>query len=348
MFKLVASCALFAVACANTDISTDKDGNINMNTEVNADLVLNRRTQETIRISDMMNDITEAKGDISSMKENAAVYTSAQKFMSKLAGDSIDATRTIAVAQAVQAGVLDSMKSSVESQISMISGTVDKQLLDAKATADAATKKAADDAAAAIVTQANALTAAKADIAKSTKTQIDAVSKNMMYMPQKTYRLIDWMAGAANTKAQGRVFYKVDFNPSNAGYFNCDRRQLIQACTDLSKDLKAMDNIDRALKPACDHPSFCGSKGVKLDGSYLSNYGTCSRKVAVAGYGMPLSFTGGVLMYNRENSWNRCQMLMNRGVNCDHAWTDYRHYSTQKASATLCTSSNSNFKKGPQ
>ena len=162
------------------------------------------------------------------------------------------------------------------------------------------------------------------------------------------YQLIDFMASPGNARGAGRIFYKVLFNPGAPGFWNHDRRELFAACTALSNDLKARDGKDRALKPACDTPNHCDSRAVALPNSYLSHYG-CNNNYAIndRGYGMPLAFNAGVMMYNRYNSWNGASMLMNRGANCDHTWITQHDHSTNKGRSTLCTSSNSNFKVKP-
>merc|ERR1711907_211948 len=56
----------------------------------------------------------------------------------------------------------------------------------------------------------------------------------------------------------GRWFYKINFNPNNPGFWYPNREEMRNACTALSKDLKAQkcpgeddktDGIDRNLKP---------------------------------------------------------------------------------------------------
>ena len=309
----------------------------------------------------MVADIQANANSIEKMRNNAALYVSAQQFMTTMAADTIKATNDVKLTQsktdATLATVLEDLKG--------VSAGVDRKLKDAQEEMNNAIKKAADAAAAAAKRAKDAAdaadTKAKEDAAKSaaaTKKLVDdalkplkAVAANYatdsLFFQRERYQLLKWRVGAG--KGAGRVFYKVDFNPGSAGLWNHDRREFFSACTALSNDLKARDGVDRALKPACNNPNYCDGNGVRLPNSYLSHYGcnTGTYNVNLAGYGLPIHFTMGSVMYNPDNRWNGHEMLTNSGKNCEHFWTQYHDHTTRKGRSTLCTGSNSNWKSKP-
>jgi len=345
-------------ACPKTrqaSISTDGQGNINVNTAVNGDVRVVRREETITSIKDMIDDIAGNKKNIGEMQKNAALYTSAQGFMQGLADNTIKKTTEIQVEQANQAKDLKKVLDDLAGIERKIDGTVDalkkdvaKSLQEGDAKIAASVKKAAADAAQAkkdadaAATKSTAALKQQVDAAtKPVKALSDNYEKDSLFFTRRTFQLIDWKVGQG--RGAGRVFYKTNYNPGAPGFFNCDRRELRTACSDLSAYLKSRDGVDRALKPACNHPSYCGSQGVQLPSSYLSHYSNVNNE----GYGLPFTFVSGVMMYNREHTWHGCHMLVNRGTRHDHTWTNSHDHSTNKGRSTLCTSSNSNYKKTP-
>jgi len=343
-------------------ISTDNRGNININTAVNGNVVVVRREEAAISIKDMIDDIAGNKKSIAEMQKNAALYTSAQDFMTSLTDKTITKTTEIQVEQANQRKdlkrVLDDLagiEKKIDNTVDALKKDVAKSLQEGDAkiaesvkNAAAAATQAKKDADAAMTKSTDALKKQVEDATKPVKALSDSYGKDSLFMPRRTFQLVDWKASASGARGAGRVFYKTIYNVGAAGHFQCDRRELRTACSDLSAYLKSRDGVDRALKPACDNPSHCGSQGVSLPNSYLSHYGcNGSYRESDRGYGLPLTFMSGVVMYNREHSWHGCHMLINRGNKCDHGWTNSHDHSTNKGRSTLCTSSNGNFKRTP-
>jgi len=314
---------------------------------------------QTTSIKDMLDDIAKNKQRIQTVQTSLKSVT----FMSDLDANLKKQAKTITATQEKQAAGIKSALSDIASIKSTVDGTIKdlkadvaKQLeagdkkIDASVkksqAAAAAAKKLADAAA---TKQATDLKKAVDDQLKSVKSLPEDFKKASLRFMHKSFQLLDWMASPSNARGAGRIFYKVNYNPGSPGHFQPDRRELHTACRDLSAFLKARDGVDRGLKPACDNPSHCGSQGVSLPNSYLSHYGCNSNyRVEDRGYGMPLTFVSGVMMYNRKDSWHGAHMLVNRGNNCDHFWTQYHDHTTNKGRSMLCTGSNSNFKKAPQ
>jgi len=336
-------------------ISTDRRGNINVNTAVNGDVRVVRREETSISIKDMIDDIAGNKKNIGEMQKNAALYTSAQGFMTSLAKDTMSTTKAIEVEQVKQAlnlkRVLDDVagiETKIDRTVDALKKDVAKSLQDGEAKAAASAKQAA----AAAKKDSDTLKKSVDDALKPVKTlgtTVAAIAKSpavsVLYKRYPTFQLFEWQK-TKNQRQDGRVFYKVDYNPTAPGWYQCDRREFKQACKDLSALLKSRDGKDRALKPACDQ-GRCDSSGVDLPGSYLSNMGCGSRPRSNHGYGLKVSMVQGTGMYNRQNSWSGCGILVNYGSTCDHAWARQNHGSTQKALTTLCTGSNGLFKEGP-
>ena len=329
-------------------ISTDGRGNININTAVNGNVIVVRREEAAISIKDMIDDIAGNKKSIAEMQKNAALYTSAQGFMSDLAKDTMKSYTAVQVEQANQAKdlkkVLDDLagiETKIDRTVDALKKDVAKSLQDGEAKAAASSKQAAADAKKASDALKQSVTKALQPVVALDK----AAKEGVLYKRYPTFQLFEWQK-TKNQRQDGRVFYKVDYNPTAPGWYQCDRRELKQACKDLSALLKSRDGKDRALKPACDQ-GRCDSSGVDLPGSYLSNMGCGSRPRSNHGYGLKVSMVQGAGMYNRQNSWSGCGILVNYGSTCDHAWARQNHGSTQKALTTLCTGSNGLFKEGP-
>ena len=348
-------------ACPKTrqaSISTDNKGNINVNTAVNGDVRVVRREETTISIKDMIDDIAGNKKNIGEMQKNAALYTAAQGFMTDLAKDTIKTTTAVQVEQANQAKDLKKVLDDLAGIERKIDGTVNDlkkdvakslQEGDAKIAAsvrksEAAQAQSKKDATAASDKSAAALKKQVDDATKPLKALAENYAKDSLYFMKDTFQLLGYKVGQG--RGAGRVFYKVNYNPGSPGFFQCEgnHRELQTACRDLSTMLKARDGVDRALKPACDHPSHCRGSGVSLPGSYLSHYSNVNNE----GYGMPQAWMSGVMMYNHPHSWHGCHMLVNRGRNNDHYWTHHHDHTTAKGRSTLCTGSNSNYKKTPK
>lgn len=348
-------------SAGQSSISTDAKGNVNVNTKTNGDLVVNRREESVIRISNMVSDIEANANSIVKMQNNAALYVSAQQFMSTMAADTMKATGDIKLTQAKSdlalAKVLEDVKGiseGVDKKLKEAQDKVDKSITKLTSDAAAATKKAQEAAAAAAKKAADEATKSAASIKKMVedamkplKAVSDNYSKDSLYFVKERYQLKKWHVPVAG-KGVGRVFYKVDFNPGSPGNFNIDRRELFAACTGLSNDLKARDGKDRALKPVCNNPSHTDSKCVKLANSYFSHYGgTGYYAVNNAGYGLPLHFSAGSIFYSPSNQWGGQRMLWNRGRANHHDWVQPNLDSTRKGFSTVCTSSNGNYKLKP-
>jgi len=350
---------------SQASISTDGQGNINVNTAVNGDVRVVRREEATISIKDMIDDIAASKKTIGEMQNNAALYVAAQGFMTDLAKDTMKTTTAIQVEQANAAKDIKKVLDDLAGIEKKIDGTVDnlkkdvaKSLQEGDAKIAASVKKAEEgaaqskkDAAAASEKSAAALKKQVDDATKPVKTMAatvksltDNYAKDSLYFQRQTFQLLDWKAGQG--RGAGRIFYKTNYNPGAPGHYSCEgnHHQLQTACRDLSAFLKSRDGVDRALKPACDHPSHCRGTGVSLPGSYLSHYSNVNNE----GYGMPHKWMTGVMMYNHPHSWHGCHMLVNYGRSNNHYWTNYGDHHHQKGRSTLCTGSNSNYKKGPK
>jgi hypothetical protein len=359
MMKFVVLAAFVATALAQTKMSTDADGNMKIATPVNGDVVIERREVASVSIKDMLDGIAGNTAQIKEIQKNSALYTSAQTFMTSLAADTIKATTEAKVGAAEQAKDIKS----VIDDVAGLSKTIDTTVADLKESVTnsikngedkiaAAAKKASDDAA----TAAAALKKSVDDALKPVKGLSDTVAalekasqrSGGIYEKYPTFQLMEWQK-TKNDRQDGRVFYKVDFNPSAMGWYQCDRRELITACKDLSALLKSRDGKDRALKPACDHPSYCrNGKGVRLSGSYLSNMGECGRARKREGYGLSERMVTGTLMYNSQHHWSGCGMLVNYGRSCAHTWARQEHGSTRNGQSTLCTGSNAEYKTEPK
>jgi len=356
MMKFV---VLAAFVAATAGLSTDADGNMKIATPVDGSMNIERRAVAEVRIKDMLDGIAGNTAQIKEMQQNAALYTSAQAFMTSLAGETIKATTeskaTFATQEKDIKAVIDDLakiQKTVTTTVTDLKAAVAKSVKDSEADVEAANKKAAADA----KTAGAALTKAVEDALKPVKALGDTVAalektakrSGGIYEKFNTFHLMEWQT-TKNERQTGRVFYKVDYNPSALGWYQSDRRELITACKDLSALLKSRDGKDRALKPACDHPSFCRlGKGVKLAGSYLSNMGDCGRKRSREGYGLSERMVTGTLMYNSQNSWSGSGMLVNYGRSCAHTWARQEHGSERKGQSTLCTSSNGEYKTEPK
>jgi len=359
MMKLVVLAAFVATALAQTKMSTDADGNMKIATPVNGDVVIERREVASVSIKDMLDGIAGNTAQIKEIQKNSALYTSAQTFMTSLAADVIKATTDTKVGAAEQAKdikmVIDDvagLSKTIATTVTDLKESVTNSIKNGEDKIAAAAKKASDDAA----TAAAALKKSVDDALKPVKALGDTVAvlekasqrSGGIYEKYNTFQLMEWQK-TKNERQTDRVFYKVDFNPSAMGWYQSDRRELITACKDLSALLKSRDGKDRALKPACDNPNHCrDSTGVKLAGSYLSNFGTCGRDRKKEGYGLSERMVTGTGMYNSQNSWSGSGILVNYGRSCAHTWARQEHGSTRKAQATLCTSSNGEYKTEPK
>jgi hypothetical protein len=158
------------------------------------------------------------------------------------------------------------------------------------------------------------------------------------------YEFIMAETAPANTENDhaGRIMYKINFNPNLQGFWYPNREELKTGCRALSVDLKAIDGIDRALKPAADVDWASDGDSVQLRGSYLSNCGCGGHPRQRQCVGMSNSFLTGAAMYNREGSWHGCHMLRHDGRDCHHHWADCYSRSGVQADYTICTSSNAN------
>jgi hypothetical protein len=177
---------------------------------------------------------------------------------------------------------------------------------------------------------------------------------------ERNYQLVQYAVAPKNTENghADRVMYKINFNPNHPGFWYPDRRELRQACSRLSEDLKnapcpndksKTDGKDRALKPVCDHERghWCEGNAVRLNGAYLSHCGCGGYPRKRQCIGMTTNFLRGAVMYNRQNSWNGCWMLRHDGRNCHHHWTDCYNRRATTAIHTLCTSSNGERNTAP-
>jgi len=356
MMKFV---VLAAFVAATAGLSTDADGNMKIATPVDGSMNIERRAVAEVRIKDMLDGIAGNTAQIKEMQQNAALYTSAQAFMTSLAGETIKATTeskaTFATQEKDIKAVIDDLakiQKTVTTTVTDLKAAVAKSVKDSEADVEAANKKAAADA----KTAGAALTKAVEEALKPVKaisTTVAALEKAAkrsggIYEKYPTFQLMEWQK-TKNQRQDGRVFYKVDYNPSSMGWFREDRRELFQACTDLSALLKSRDGKDRALKPACNHPSFCrNGKGVKLPGAYLSNMGECSRARAREGYGLSERMVTGTMMYNSQHHWSGSGMKVNYGRSCADDWARQDHGSTRKGQCTLCTGSNAEYKTEPK
>jgi hypothetical protein len=162
----------------------------------------------------------------------------------------------------------------------------------------------------------------------------------------KNYALVAAAQAPGNTENghAGRMMYKIEYNPNNPGYFHPGSPELKTGCTSLSEDLKSIDNIDRALKPAADVDWASDGDSVRLQGSYLSNCGCGGHPRQRQCVGMSKNFLAGGVMYNRYNSWWGCRLLRNDGRDCHHHWSDCYGRWGVKGIFTICTSSNENHK----
>jgi hypothetical protein len=149
---------------------------------------------------------------------------------------------------------------------------------------------------------------------------------------------------------KGRVMYKVEYNPNNPGYFSCDRRELLAACSNLGTDLQRLDGVDRKMMLACNKwDQGCDETyGVQLRGSYLSDCGECGNERNRYCLGMTDKFLGGAVMYNREHWWSSCQLLKHQGRSCNHDWVQDNGNHDRQAQFTICTSGNMHYKVPPK
>jgi hypothetical protein len=174
---------------------------------------------------------------------------------------------------------------------------------------------------------------------------------------RKNYDLVMVEVAPDNTENghAGTVFYKVNFNPNTVAFFYPNRRELIRACAELSKDLKNQvcpndkskkDGLNRDLKPVCDHHRGDGNS-VELSGSYLSHCGCGGYPRQRQCLGMSEYMLRGTVTYNRQNSWHGCHMLRH-DRECHHHWVDCYSRSSVQADFTICAAKPGNMrKKGP-
>jgi hypothetical protein len=168
---------------------------------------------------------------------------------------------------------------------------------------------------------------------------------------ERNYEFVMAEKAPANTGNghAGRWMYKIDFNPNNPGFWYPGGQELREGCAELSKDLKALDGIDRNLKPAADVDWNADDHSVRLQGSYLSNCGCGSRPRNRECIGMSRKFLSGAVMYNRD--WNGCHYLRHDSRDCHHHWADCYARSGVQGKYTICTSASSNekiWKAGPK
>jgi hypothetical protein len=160
------------------------------------------------------------------------------------------------------------------------------------------------------------------------------------------YALVQMAKAPANTENghAGRMMYKIEYNPNSPGYFHPGGPELKDGCRALSADLKAIDNIDRDLKPAADVDWASDGDSVRLQGSYLSNCGCGGHPRQRQCVGMSNNFLRGGVMYNRYHSWWGCRYLRHDGRDCHHHWSDCYGRWGVKGDYTVCTSANDKYK----
>merc|ERR1711935_1099686 len=177
-------------------------------------------------------------------------------------GDTMKTTTAIQVEQANAAKDIKKVLDDLAGIEKKIDGTVDnlkkdvaKSLQEGDAKIAASVKKAEEgaaqaknDAAAASEKSAAALKKQVDEATKPVKTITDNYAKDSLFFTRKTFQLIDWKVGKGS--GNGRIFYKVSYNPGAPGFFNCDGNHY-------------------ELQNSCNHPSHCRGTGVSLPGSYL-------------------------------------------------------------------------------